>query len=142
MSLQNIMTTDPVVIRMDDDLATIRDIFDLVSFHHLLVVEDNKLVGIVSDRDYLKSVNSTLGTPIETTRDLAALNLKAHQIMTRKVCAVRENASLFDVVSTFQEKQVSCLPVLDENNSPKGVISWKDIVSALASNMAKKRAMN
>ena len=45
MSLQNIMTTDPVVIRMDDDLATIRDIFDLVSFHHLLVVEDNKLVG-------------------------------------------------------------------------------------------------
>lgn len=141
MPLSKIMTLDPVTIRMDDTLATIRDIFSLVKFHHLMVIEDNKLVGIISDRDYLKAINSaTLGTVIESNRDLAALNKKAHQIMTRKVISVNEKESVANTVLIFCTKNVSCIPVIDDHHSLVGVISWRDIMKALAINIQKKES--
>lgn len=138
MSIKALMSTDLVTISMDETLATVRDTFDLVTFHHLLVVDDGKLVGIVSDRDYLKSINSTLGTPVETTRDLFALNIKVHRIMSRELVTVKETDSLFELVSAFHVNKVSCVPVVDEYFVPQGIVSWKDIVDALAKNMTKK----
>lgn len=126
------MSKKVVMVSMDDTLAVIRDIFNKANFHHLLVVENKKLVGIISDRDYLKSVNATLGTPIENARDLAALNLKAHQIMSRHVIARNENDSLSDVIKTFNEKGVSCVPIVNNHQMPVGIITWKDIIRFLA----------
>jgi acetoin utilization protein AcuB len=132
MSISSLMTKDVVSVSMDDNLATVRDIFNLVSFHHLLVVEKNEVVGIISDRDYLKSINVALGTPFETNKDLAALNKRVHQIMSRRVISISENSSLYELIELFHQKRVSCVPVVDENNAPKGIISSKDIISALA----------
>ena len=137
MSLDSLMSKPPVVIDMDDDLAKIRDIFDLVSFHHLLVVHEDKLVGIISDRDYFKSVNAALGTYAETSRDLFALNRKAHQIMSRNVVFVDDSASIYDVVELFNTTKKSCIAVVDKDKVPLGIISWKDIIRVLALNMEK-----
>ena len=131
------MSKPPVVVEMDDDLAKIRDIFDLVSFHHVLVVREHKLVGIISDRDYFKSVNASLGTYTETSRDLIALSRKAHQIMSRKVVTVSETASIYDVVALFNKTRMSCIPVVDKDNVPLGIISWKDIIRILALKLEK-----
>jgi len=139
MFSKNIMTKSPVFVSMDDSLATVRDIFTKENFHHILVVEQSKLVGVVSDRDYLKSVNITLGTPIETQKDLAALNKRVHQIMSRKIITVSPQASLTDVVNTFHLKKVSCIPVVNENNFPIGIISWKDIIRAIAVYLKQKQ---
>ena len=137
MSLNGLMSKPPVVVEMDDDLTKIRDIFDLVSFHHLLVVREHKLVGIISDRDYFKAVNTSLGTYSETSRDLLTLNKKAHQIMSRKVVTVSDTASVYDVVDLFNKTRMSCIPVVDKDNVPLGIISWKDIIRILALNMER-----
>ena len=84
MRVKEIMNTSLVTIDMDDSLEVVKDIFDHSSFHHLLVTEGDKLFGIISDRDLLKVLSPYLGTPSETNRDLAILNRKAHQILTRK----------------------------------------------------------
>jgi len=139
MFSKNIMTKSPVFISMDDSLATVRDIFTKENFHHILVVEQSKLVGVVSDRDYLKSVNITLGTPIETKKDLAALNKRVHQIMSRNIITVSPQASLTEVVNIFHLKKVSCIPVVNESNFPIGIISWKDIIRAIAVYLKQKQ---
>jgi len=139
MFSKNIMTKSPVFISMDDSLATVRDIFTKENFHHILVVEQSKLVGVVSDRDYLKSVNITLGTPIETKKDLAALNKRVHQIMSRNIITVSPQASLTEVVNIFHSKKVSCIPVVNESNFPIGIISWKDIIRAIAVYLKQKQ---
>lgn len=82
------MTRKVVTVEMDDTLLTIRMIFQHVKFHHLVVVENRKLVGIISDRDVLREVSSFIGKRIETTRDLDTLKKRAHQIMTRNPVAV------------------------------------------------------
>ncbi len=55
MKIKDIMSVRVVCVEFDDTLATVKHIFDNLKFHHLLVVEDGKLYGIVSDRDLFKA---------------------------------------------------------------------------------------
>ena len=64
-----IMTSQVITIEMDNSLEVIRDIFCKAKFHHLIVVDGEKIVGIISDRDFLKSISPYVGTMSETNRD-------------------------------------------------------------------------
>ena len=139
MSLDKIMTTNIVKIKIDDTLSEVRNIFSLVTFHHILVVDNDKLVGVISDRDYFKYTSPKLGTPIETTKDASALNIKAHRIMSRKLITINTSDSIFDAVYAFHQFKVTCVPVVDENFVPVGIISWKDIIDLLALKMINNR---
>jgi predicted transcriptional regulator len=52
MRVEEIMTSPVVTVGFDDTLATVKEIFDAVKFHHLLVVEDGERQGVVSDRRF------------------------------------------------------------------------------------------
>lgn len=138
MSLNKLMTTDVVKIDIDATLKDVRDTFNLVTFHHLLVIDNEKLVGVLSDRDYLKSTTPNLGKIVETTKDTAALNIKVHQVMSRNLVTIKNTDTIFDAVCTFSKTKKSCLPVVDEYFRPVGIISWKDIIDQLAANMIEK----
>lgn len=66
MSIENIMSKRVVKVVFDDTLATVKQIFDEAKFHHLLVVEDDKLHGVVSDRDLLRAVSPFIGSTVES----------------------------------------------------------------------------
>ena len=126
-----IMSETVVTVEMDDSLAVIKEIFDNTGFHHLLVVESDKLLGVISDRDLLKALSPNIGTLSETVRDLASLNKRAHQIMTRKAVTLGPDAAIVDAIEIFNTHNISCIPVVDEQNKPVGIISWRDILKTL-----------
>lgn len=132
MSVERIMSTILVTVEMDDSLRAVKEIFDNSRFHHLLVVESGKLFGIISDRDLLKALSPNLGTMSETARDLASLNKKAHQIMTRKPVTLEQNAGINDAIDIFINHNISCIPIIDNGRKPVGIISWRDILKSLA----------
>lgn len=134
MSVKNIMTTVIVTVEMDDSLGMIKQIFDNARFHHLLVVESNRLVGVISDRDLLKSLSPGVGTASETTRDAAALNKKAHQIMSRNLITLNQSAGIDEAIGVFNNQGISCIPIINDENKPIGIISWRDILKTLKSN--------
>ena len=138
MNIKDIMTKTIVIVEMDDSLNMIKEIFDNTRFHHILVIEAGKLYGVISDRDLLKALGPNIGTLAETTTDLAALNKKAHQIMTRKPVTLTTDAEIQDAVNIFNENNISCIPVVDKMYKPVGIISWRDIIKTLASNRGKQ----
>jgi acetoin utilization protein AcuB len=131
MKVADIMTKNVVTIGMDDSLEEINRIFEKHKFHHVLVMEDKKLVGIISDRDVLKQISPFINTLSEDSRDLKTLKTKAHQIMTRKPVVVIENYGLKDAANVFLRKNVSCLPVVSPWGKVTGILSWKDILRAI-----------
>lgn len=131
MSVSKIMTSRVVSVEPDDTLAEVKRIFDSVSFRHLLVVDKAKLVGIISDRDLLRAISPGLGTAAETTKDLAYLNRKAHQIMTRNPSSLKANQTLKSALDLFGEGRFSCIPIVDDDNRPVGIVSWRDIIQAI-----------
>jgi len=132
MTVQQIMTTRIVTVDLDTKLAVVKEIFDKQKFHHLLVVESGKLFGVISDRDLLKTLSPNLGTMAETVKDAACLNKRAHQIMTRKPVTIHPDAAIIDAVSLFNSHNISCIPVVDNDFIPLGIISWRDLLKALA----------
>lgn len=131
MNIMLLMGKSPIAVAMDDTLATVRDIFEKHKFHHVLVVENQRLVGIVSDRDLLKSVSPNLGKLSESAKDLATLNKRVHQIMTRDPIVLRADAELRDAVLLFSNHRISCIPVVDQNDRPIGIVSWRDVLNAI-----------
>jgi acetoin utilization protein AcuB len=128
MSVAKIMTREVLMIGMDDTLETMLEVFQKHKFHHLLVVEDNELVGVISDRDLLKEMSPFLNTLSEERRDKETLMKKAHQIMTRKAISVDGSTSIEDAAKILLQKSISCLPVLAPEGEIEGILSWKDLL--------------
>jgi acetoin utilization protein AcuB len=132
MKLGEIMTTRVVTVEFDDSLATVKEIFDSLRFHHLLVIgSDKKLCGVISDRDLLRAISPYVGTPSETARDAATLKKRAHQIMTRTPVTLRPDAGLADAIELLLGHRISCIPIVDEAFRAVGIISWRDILRSL-----------
>ncbi|MBV1871111.1 MAG: CBS domain-containing protein [Gammaproteobacteria bacterium] len=131
MKVEMIMSKQPVSVALDTSLKEVREIFDKARFHHLLVVESGKLFGVVSDRDLLRAISPNLGTVSETQRDLATLNKRVHQILTRKPITLSPESDVYEAIHIFNNHNISCIPIVDEENKPRGLLSWRDILRAL-----------
>jgi acetoin utilization protein AcuB len=138
MDVQQIMTRKIVTVEPDDSLATVREIFANLKFHHLLVVESNRLIGVVSDRDLLKALSPNLGTVSATLKDEATLNKRVHQIMSRRLVTLNPDATIIDAVNLFNTHRISCIPVVDNEYRPLGIVSWRDILKAVVAGDAPK----
>ena len=93
MQIVNLMTSEPVTIHPHDTLSRVKRIMDAGNFRRAPVVEDGRLVGILTERDlhkysgFLEStrVNAAMRTalitvtPDNTVEDAARLMLK-HKI--------------------------------------------------------------
>lgn len=132
LPVAKLMSRDPVCVSIDDTLAVVKNIFDQVKFHHILVTENGILVGVISDRDLFKALSPNIGTAAETSRDLATLNKKVHQVMHRKPVTLTANCTVMSAIKMFDTEGVSCIPVVDDKMRPKGILSWRDIMRAMA----------
>jgi acetoin utilization protein AcuB len=128
VTVELIMTKKVFKVRMDDTIGTIREIFENVKFHHLLVVDGKQLVGVISDRDVLKAISPFLDTLSEHTYDLATLNRKAHQIMAHKPVTVYKGMSVKMAANILLNNNISCIPVISPEGNIEGIVTWKDIL--------------
>lgn len=131
MKIEDIMTRNVVTVEMDDSLAIVQDIFAHTQFHHLLVIENNKLFGVISDRDLFKAISPRLGTMAETEKDKASLNKKAHQIMSRQPVTLHKHDDVNKALQVFHHNAISCIPVINDEGIPEGILSWRDILNLI-----------
>lgn len=87
----------------------------------LVVMENNELVGIVSERDYARKVvllgKASIDTPIR-------------EIMTENVVTVTPQTKVSEAMNVMTEKHFRHLPVV-ENGELVGVISIGDLVKSI-----------
>lgn len=125
----SIMTRHVVTITMDDSLRRVREIFNSVWFHHLVVVDAGRVVGVLSDRDLLRNLSPFVGKTTERTQDRHTLDKRAHQAMTRRLVSCRAETTLADAGRMMMDFRVSCLPVLDPAGACVGIVTMRDIMN-------------
>lgn len=77
-----------------------------------------KLVGLITDRDIVIRA---------TAEDKDCATIRAEEIMTTDVYSARPNDRVVDVIRKMGDKQVRRIPVVNENEILKGIISMRDI---------------
>jgi acetoin utilization protein AcuB len=131
MKVATIMTRTLVTASLDDDVAHLRELFQRLRFHHLPVVDDGKLVGVISDRDLLRYLSPFLDTLAERPQDNSTLRTKAHQLMTRKPVVASPHTDVRDAARILIDKRISCLPVVTPDGVLAGILTWRDLLGAL-----------
>ena len=138
MKVRDIMSAQPVCVSPEETMWAVKRIFDKNNFHHVLVLENAILSGIISDRDYLKTVSPHVKSGAITSRDLETMNKKVHQIMTRQVITIGSNEPVMRAVMLFNQNKISCLPVLDDDRVV-GILSWRDVMRFLEERVLSKQ---
>jgi CBS domain-containing protein len=87
----------------------------------LVVLEEERLVGIVSERDYARKV---------ILMERGSRETPVREIMTAEVYTVTPSVSVADCMETMTERRFRHLPVLDDDRLI-GIISIGDIVKAV-----------
>ena len=85
----------------------------------LLVTESGRLVGIVTERDYLRRV-AIVGRDERTT--------PVREIMSAPIVYTTPESSIDECMAVMTERRIRHLPVLDESREVLGVVSIGDLV--------------
>ncbi|WP_188150536.1 CBS domain-containing protein [Teredinibacter waterburyi] len=128
MLVADIMTKNVITVSPDNDLADLRQHFSSKKFHHLLVEDNGKLVGIISDRDASANSSPFLGTLNERPEDRELLDKKVSAMMSTTMVTVVVDTIIDCAAILLLENNISCLPVVDQEMNIKGILTWKDIL--------------
>lgn len=132
MYISEYMTSDPITISSAVFLPEARRILNEFHIRHLPVVDrENKLVGIVSDRDlrsaYPSSVTSR-GDKILAFEQVEKTTVA--DMMTTTCSTLGPDATLDDALLIFDRDKVGGIPVVSEENVVLGMFSLLDLTAA------------
>lgn len=127
LTVEQLMTTRVISVDMDCTVASIGRIFDNQRFHHVVVVDKGRVIGVISDRDFLGAVSPFVGTASERACDEFTLERRAHQIMSRRPFTCEPDTPVTTAAKCMLENRISCLPVLDDEGVCIGMITVRDI---------------
>lgn len=128
MLVTEIMSKPPITVFLDDTLVDVMEIFDHAHIRFIVVIEEGKLFGVIDKCDVLRVVSPYVFSHIHTTRDLATLHRRVHEIVKRKPVYLKQNATIFEAIDCFNRLKVGSLPICDDNDVPIGIVTRSDII--------------
>jgi CBS domain-containing protein len=121
MKVKDVMTQDVRSCSPETNLAATAALMLDGDCGMLPVVQDGKLIGVVTDRDLYIAL---------ATRDKRASELMVHEVMQAPVHACRPDDDVQSVLETMKRYQIRRLPVEGFGGTVVGIVSMNDIVLA------------
>jgi IMP dehydrogenase len=111
------MIVDPITIRPQDKIAKAQELMKRYRISGLPITdENNRLVGIVTNRDL---------------RFETRLNLPVEKVMTKDLVTIPVGTSLEQAEEVFHKHKIEKLLMVDEQRHLKGLITYKDILKRI-----------
>ena len=153
MKVKDAMNIDVITCKPDDPISTLADLFKNNHISGMPVVENEKVVGIVSETDLLKlfktpdfSVDMLLPSPFEIIempirsvirfeefkKALEDIHMKpVRDIMKKKVYSISPDSTLENASNMMVKHRVNRLPVI-EKGKLVGILVRSDIIRGLS----------
>jgi len=124
VSINRIMTTDPATVDVNDSISVATQLLESGDIHHLPVIENGLLAGILSSSDLLKF-------HLLTSDPAAVPAGKVRQIMEPDPVVLDSGASLRDAATTLSVGGYHALPVVEQDRELVGIVTTVDLVTHL-----------
>lgn len=143
LMVRDIMTTDVATVTPDTSLRDAAGILLDLRISGLPVVEqNNKLVGIVTEADFLcamgipchhpaHSLWQTLETMFKHQANLGATPVRVADIMAKQVITISDNKTLHEAIDTMKKHHIKRIVVTDEQDHVEGIITRSNLVKVL-----------
>ncbi len=129
MIVEKRMKRDPVTVSPEDSFRHAMTLIRQKGVRHLPVVEEGRLVGIVTDRD-IRQTSPSPATSLEI-HELHYLleKVRIREVMTRKVYTVTPDTPIEEAARLMLEHKIGGLPVLQDERLV-GILTETDILKA------------
>ena len=117
MIVKDCMTPNPITVSPDTRADETLEMMKKLNFRQCPVVEDGKLVGIVTDRDIRADIGNKK-------------NLKVRDIMSTGPITIFDYASVEGAAEIIRSGKFNALPVVSSKNELVGILSVTDLLDA------------
>jgi CBS domain-containing protein len=133
-AVENVMAKAPQVIEANRSVGAVLSLFREHGVSHVPVVDQGKLVGIISIQDIIEQIfqprqKQTLGEIVG--EKVPVLSIPAKGIMAQPVISVASDASLREAADKMHKHNVSCLVVLSKERLA-GIVTKLDFLEPIS----------
>lgn len=126
--IKNIMTTDVVTLPVDASIAQAAEVFQNQRIHHIPIVDNGKLVGIISKSDYLFFRRGFLdNTEDQQLEQIRMNNYEVSYIMTKGLAKMEPSQRINVAIEIFKKNIFHAIPVID-GDQLVGIVTTYDII--------------
>ncbi|CEG23286.1 inosine 5'-monophosphate dehydrogenase [Planococcus massiliensis] len=123
MLIEEIMKTEVQTLSVDQTVQDVFELFEKQRIRHAPVVENGKVVGVVSDRDLKDALPSRF--TVSPKKD--AYEKKVEDIMTKNPITAHPMDFVEEIALVFYDQQIGCLPIIS-NSKLVGFITETDLL--------------
>lgn len=130
--VSTIMTPNPISLNPASSISEASEIFSKKRIHHIPVVDDGKLVGMVSKSDYLFFKRGFLDENVdEKIEEIRMNNYEVKHIMTKGIASMEPTERINVALEIFKENLFHAIPIVEEGRLV-GILTTLDIIATLA----------
>lgn len=128
-TVRDIMSAEVTTLGRNDTLLLAKDIMNLGRIRHFPVVEDDELVGVVSQRDLYRASLGTVMQYGEKAQRAFLESVAVKEIMVDPI-SIGPDATIGDAARLMVEHKIGCLPVLEDDRLV-GIVTETDMLQVV-----------
>ena len=121
MKLNDIFTRNVVTAGPEETLAAVAHRMQEHNVGTVVIVEEQRPVGIVTDRDLALALGARRVSP----------QTEVQKVMTRHVLAIPEDTGIYTATKFMREREVRRLPIVDREDHLVGIVTLDDLLRFL-----------
>jgi CBS domain-containing protein len=130
--VKDIMTTEVATLGRNDTLDVADDLMTLERIRHLPVLDDGRVVGVVSQRDLFRSALAVALGYGDNAQKKLLRTIRVKEVMHEPAVAVSPEVTAKDATRLMLEHKIGCLPVI-EGHTLVGIVTETDILRSVVS---------
>jgi CBS domain-containing membrane protein len=130
--VKDLMATEVSTLGRNDTLDLADNVMILGRIRHLPVLEEGRVVGVVSQRDLFRSALAVALGYGERAQKTLLKTLRVKEVMSEPAITISPEATIKEAARLMVEHKIGCLPVV-EGSTLVGIVTETDILRAVVS---------
>jgi CBS domain-containing protein len=130
--VKDIMAKEVSTLGRNDTLDLADDVMSLERIRHLPVLDEARVVGVVSQRDLFRSALAAALGYGEKAQKMLLRTIRVKEVMSEPAITISPEATLKEAAYLMIDKKIGCLPVVEEHTLV-GIVTETDILRYVAS---------
>lgn len=124
---REIMMGSPVTLKPEDSLSLASDVISLGRIRHIPVVDDGRLVGIVTERDLIGAAASQIFGLKQKNKSALLKSVLIKEVMKRRVVSAAPDTPIKEIAHLMAEKKIGCVPIVSAG-ALVGLVTTTDLL--------------
>lgn len=131
--VSTLMATSPRTVEVDAKLSDVRRALIANDFHHMPIVDDGQLVGMISWRDLVRAYRASRHDDAMPVEQLLDESNSVRELMSTDLVTLPPDANISRAIDLIADGHIHSVLVVDENEQLVGIVTDKNLVEFLTS---------